>query len=693
MSSLFNLTPNIIPYNLSLLQDIEVDTINGDTYQPFNGVVSNTNYPLIYNSTTGILSQTAIDQNLNQSSNVSFSSIKCNTLLAPSTILNTVKIGGSGSTAGQPLTGYNYIRITTTSTSTGGASLAFMTGNDSYRGNIGADTGYIYITSDASSSQGVYLNASGLCRLASINSIIDFFVAGVRRGSVSSTLMDMLVPITSSGKITGLSLQAPTHIFTGAGVGVASIIMPNTSTSYTLTLPTGLPSVAGLPLISSLTGELSYNNQAVSTTNDVQFNSVRCGLLSAVSTSATTVKIGGAGLTPGHPLNGYNYVRVQTTATTSGGGGFAFMTGIDGYRGNIGADGGWIYVTADANTSQGIYFAASGLCRMGSAYSVVEFYVGFSTRGTVSTTLMNMSVPITSSGKITGLSLQAATHIFTGAGVGIASIVMPNTATSYTLNLPTGLPSVAGAPLISSLTGTLSYNNQAVSTTDNVTFNSVNIATGQTYKINNVSLNIPNQVVNTTSDVTFNSVNARITDPYLVYASWLLGATPSLLTNTNTLTPITTPAYRYISYAPNLPTESNWVNQGGVFASPTYGFTSGTPRLRVPFNGMYQISTTIDIPVYTFVFPNNNTYYQSLMNAFISKNAQNNNDLDGSGCLVSGTLNNSSSPYTARSINLSCQVYLTTSDYICIGLYSEITIPATDLGPRCTLHISLVQRI
>jgi len=159
------------------------------------------------------------------------------------------------------------------------------------------------------------------------------------------------------------------------------------------------------------------------------------------------------------------------------------------------------------------------------------------------------------------------------------------------------------------------------------------------------------------------------------------------------LTPITTPAYRYISYEVNLPENSNWVNQGGVFAATTYGFTTGTPRLRVPFNGMYQISTAIDIPVYTFVFPNNNTYYQSLMNAFISKNAQNNNDLDGSGCLVSGTLNNSSAPYTARTINLSCQVYLTTSDYICIGLYSEITIPATVLGPRCTLNISLLQRM
>ena len=52
MSSLFNLTPNIIPYNLSLLQDIDVDTINGNQYLPFNGVIGNTNYSLIYNSAT-----------------------------------------------------------------------------------------------------------------------------------------------------------------------------------------------------------------------------------------------------------------------------------------------------------------------------------------------------------------------------------------------------------------------------------------------------------------------------------------------------------------------------------------------------------------------------------------------------------------------------------------------------------------
>ena len=98
---------------------------------------------------------------------------------------------------------------------------------------------------------------------------------------------------------------------------------------------------------------------------------------------------------------------------------------------------------------------------------------------------------------------------------------------------------------------------------------------------------------------------------------------------------------------------------------------------------MYQITTAIDIPVSS----------QSLMNAFISKNGQNANDLDTNVCLVSGTLNNLVSPYTARTISLSCSVYLTTTDYICIGLYSEITIPSTYLGTRNTYHIALIQRM
>ena len=180
-----NIAGNIQLYNVNTNNKIVLAAENTIDYSFRFPLIRNTvaDAPLIVSTATGAGYQTLDynDQAVKTTSNVSFSSIKCNTLLAPSTILNTVKIGGSGGTASQPLTGYNYIRITTTSTSTGGASIAFMTGNDSYRGNLGADGGYVYITADSSSSQGVYLNSSGLCRLGSINNLVDFFVAAARR--------------------------------------------------------------------------------------------------------------------------------------------------------------------------------------------------------------------------------------------------------------------------------------------------------------------------------------------------------------------------------------------------------------------------------------------------------------------------------------------------------------------------------
>ena len=67
---------NFIPYSLSGLQNINADTINGTT--PFNGVVANANYPLLYNSTTGILSQTPIGQSVETTSSPTFERVNFN---------------------------------------------------------------------------------------------------------------------------------------------------------------------------------------------------------------------------------------------------------------------------------------------------------------------------------------------------------------------------------------------------------------------------------------------------------------------------------------------------------------------------------------------------------------------------------------------------------------------------------------
>ena len=70
MSNFSNLSRQIVPYNITGLQDINVNTINGIT--PFNGVSSSGSYPLSYNSTTGILSQTPIGQSVETSATVNF---------------------------------------------------------------------------------------------------------------------------------------------------------------------------------------------------------------------------------------------------------------------------------------------------------------------------------------------------------------------------------------------------------------------------------------------------------------------------------------------------------------------------------------------------------------------------------------------------------------------------------------------
>jgi hypothetical protein len=67
---------NFIPYSLSGLQNINADTINGQT--PFNGVVANANYPLLYNNTTGILSQSPIGQRLETTSTPTFERVNFN---------------------------------------------------------------------------------------------------------------------------------------------------------------------------------------------------------------------------------------------------------------------------------------------------------------------------------------------------------------------------------------------------------------------------------------------------------------------------------------------------------------------------------------------------------------------------------------------------------------------------------------
>jgi hypothetical protein len=271
--------------------------------------------------------------------------------------------------------------------------------------------------------------------------------------SGSGTIGSLNVSNGTFSTITGLSLQAPTHIFTGTGNITASIVRPNAGDSYTLTLPSGLPETAGVPLISNITGALSYNNQALSTLDDVNFNSVNIA-------SGQSYKINNVALSiPNQALSTSDDVNFKSVNIALG----------QSYKINNVA----LSIPNQAvNTTSNVQFSSiySGSGTIGSLnVSNGTFSTLYSGSGTIGS--LNVSNGTFST--ITGLSLQARTHIFTGTGNITASIVRPDAGSSYTLTLPSVLPVTAGIPLISNTTGVLSYNNQAVNTTSNVQFSSI----------------------------------------------------------------------------------------------------------------------------------------------------------------------------------------------------------------------------
>ena len=76
-------------------------------------------------------------------------------------------------------------------------------------------------------------------------------------------------------------------------------------------------------------------------------------------------------------------------------------------------------------------------------------------------------------------------------------------AASYSLTLPSALPGSNNLPIVSSTAGALSFNNQAVTTTSAVVFASLDTGEGAN------SLYPMNQGVRTTDDVTFNDLNVN----------------------------------------------------------------------------------------------------------------------------------------------------------------------------------------
>ena len=151
---------NFIPYSLSGLQNINADTINGTT--PFNGVIANPNYPLSFDTTSGILSQTPIGQSVETSANPSFNSINLTGTPSITTTSGRLNLNPANFTTRFNNDGiHGFVEIECIGTSTSGQVL-FYTKEGTLRALMRADTSYFYFFNLASLSGCVYYTKGGV---------------------------------------------------------------------------------------------------------------------------------------------------------------------------------------------------------------------------------------------------------------------------------------------------------------------------------------------------------------------------------------------------------------------------------------------------------------------------------------------------------------------------------------------------
>ena len=191
--SLSTLNNSFIPYSLSGLSNINTDTINGTS--PFNGVVANTFYPLSFNTSTGILSQTPITQNININASPTFERVNFNNV---NQYIRNVSGG---------LTIYGNNSVTVAS----GNTLNFLGGQIVFTGTLSGTAGGLMFNANANISCGSGLDlifttidtadnilfVSGTTQKFKINS------SGIYAPSLSSVSQTYLLGYnTSTGQIT-----------------------------------------------------------------------------------------------------------------------------------------------------------------------------------------------------------------------------------------------------------------------------------------------------------------------------------------------------------------------------------------------------------------------------------------------------------------------------------------------------------
>ena len=191
--SLSTLNNSFIPYSLSGLSNINTDTING--ISQFNGVVANTFYPLSFNTSTGILSQTPITQNININASPTFERVNFNNVNQYiRNVSGGLTIYGNNSLTVASGNTLNFLgsQIIFTGTGTGtGGGLSF---NANANISCGSGLDLIFTTIDTADN---ILFVSGTTQKFKINS------SGIYAPSLSSVSQTYLLGYnTSTGQIT-----------------------------------------------------------------------------------------------------------------------------------------------------------------------------------------------------------------------------------------------------------------------------------------------------------------------------------------------------------------------------------------------------------------------------------------------------------------------------------------------------------
>lgn len=487
---------NFIPYSLSGLQNINADTING--ISPFTGISSSGSYPLLFDVSTGILSQTPINQNINTTASPTFNKVYTSEIITPK-ISYTSDITFNTPTSSKY--NFNINNINKLFIDNSGITIAGV-------GSMGDNGSGNLLFSTLTSGSVILFNLAG----SSLNPVLQITQAGgtpytTILGNLLVSNIEVLTITSAFGYVNFLSNDLKTYgnlkLSNTSTVYSASLAGSfSTSANYTMYMPSALPS-ANLPLICSTGGILSYNDQALLTSSNVTFNSVNIPY-------GSTYKINGTGIyIPNQGVNTTNSPTFNNVNLNSGG--TYKINNVPIYIPNQSVDttASPLFDSINISNVGTIFDNSTGNLVISTNYStgsILFNLIGSTINPAMQISLVGTSPYINIKGVLSTPTIETDTITSQYGTVSFSSndiltyssLKLANTSTvykaslagsfitsqNYTMYMPSALPSVANLPLICGTGGGLSYNDQALQTTNDVKFANLEL-TGSLYNATN----------------------------------------------------------------------------------------------------------------------------------------------------------------------------------------------------------------